>query len=95
MFERYQLGTNAVMDTVVTTYDRLRAFARQLDDTAAVGVDRLRRNRRKLERVDNLDRTITETISVLAQLEGDAGVVASDLRDTRTHLQWVLTTLRS
>jgi hypothetical protein len=96
MFERYRPGTNPIIDVIAGSYERAREMSQALDVCGAFGIDRLRRRRRMLQRVERLDTSIGETISTLAELETETdGPAAANLSDARSQLQWVLTQLRS
>ena len=95
MFERYRRGDNAFLDVVAGAYDRARAAARAVDDAGAFAIDRARRRRRKLERVERLELSLTETIGVLSELQTEVGDgLNRELADAKAQLHWVLTTLR-
>jgi hypothetical protein len=69
MFERYQRGTNPILDALATAYEALRGRAHCLDNQVALYIDQIRRRRRRFERVGRIDRTISETLSVFGELE--------------------------
>lgn len=96
MFEKHRRGINPISDVLADGYERLRALARAVDDMGAMAIDDVRRRRRKVERIERLDQSLTETINVLSEIQVEVAEAPSDeLANTKSQLQWILSTLRS